>query len=140
MRAFTLDHFDTQPAFRDDLPESQPGAGELLVRVRASSVNPADAAIAAGMLKEMAKYEFPVTLGRDFAGVVEQTGDGVTSYQAGDEVFGFLLHANPAVHEGSWTELIVVPQDNYVAAKPASLDMTHAAAAPLAGITALAAE
>ena len=100
MRAFTLDGFETQPALRDDLAEPRPGSGELLVRVRASSVNPADVAIAAGLLKGIAEYEFPVTLGRDFAGVVERVGDGVTGYRAGDEVFGFLLHANPEVHDG----------------------------------------
>ena len=52
----------------------------------------------------MAEYEFPVTLGRDFAGVVEEAGSGVTRYGVGDEVFRFVLHANPAVHEGSWAD------------------------------------
>ena len=58
----------------------------LLVRVHASSVHPVDAFIAAGALQGMAEYEFPVTLGRDFAGVVEQVGSGVSRYRIGDEV------------------------------------------------------
>ncbi len=139
MRAFTLDSFDSPPRLRDDLPEPRPADNELLVRVQASSVNPADAAIAAGMLKEMAEHDFPVTLGRDFTGTVERTGSSVTRYQPGDEVYGFLLHANPTVHDGSWTELITVPEDNFIAAKPANLDHAQAGAAPLAGISALAA-
>ena len=139
MRAFTLNSFDTQPALRDDHPEPQTAENELLVRVHASSVNGADVAIASGMLKEMVEHEFPVTLGRDFAGTVDQVGEGVGRYQVGDEVFGFLLHANPTVHEGSWTELITVPENNFVAGKPRNLDMSQAGAAPLAAITALAA-
>ena len=139
MRAFTLDGFDAQPALRDDIPEPNVGDNELLVRVHASSVNAVDVFIAAGALKELAEHEFPVTLGRDFAGVAEQVGSGVTRYRAGDEVFGFVLHANATVHDGSWAELITVPEDNLVAAKPRSLDFAHAGAAPLAAITALAA-
>jgi NADPH:quinone reductase len=139
MRAFTLDSFGAQPALRDDLPEPSVGDNELLVRVHASSVNPVDVFIAAGGLKEMAEHEFPVTLGRDFAGVVEQVGSGVSRYRVGDGVYGFVLHANPAVHEGSWAELITVPENNQVAPKPRSLDVARAAAAPLAGIAAIAA-
>jgi len=139
MRAFTLDSFDAQPALRDDLPEPDPAANELLVRVRASSVNPVDVFIAAGALNEMAEHEFPVILGRDFAGTVERVGPAVTRYEVGADVFGFLLHANPTVHDGSWAELISVPEDNFVAAKPGNLDFEHAGAAPLAALTALAA-
>jgi NADPH:quinone reductase-like Zn-dependent oxidoreductase len=139
MRAFTLDSFDSPPRLRDDLPEPRPADNELLVRVHASSANPADAAISAGMLKDMAEHGFPVTLGRDFAGTVEQTGGSIAHYQPGDEVYGFLLHANPTIHDGSWTELITVPEDNFVAAKPANIDHPHAGAASLAGVTALAA-
>ncbi len=65
MRAFTLDRFESPPGLRDDLPVPGTGPDEMLVRERASSVNPVDAAIAAGMLKEMVEHEFPVTLGRD---------------------------------------------------------------------------
>jgi len=138
MRAFTLDTFGAQPTLREDMPEPSVGDDELLVRVHASSVNPVDVFIAAGGLKEMAEHEFPVTLGRDFAGVVERVGSGVSRYQVGDEVFGFVLHANPTVHEGSWAERISVPEDNEVATKPSSIDFAHAGAAPLAGIAALA--
>jgi NADPH:quinone reductase-like Zn-dependent oxidoreductase len=139
MRAFILESFDAQPALRDDVPEPSVGDGEVLVRVRASSVNPVDVFIAAGGMKEMAEHEFPVTLGRDFAGVVERVGSGVRGYAAGDQVYGFVLHANPTVRDGSWAELITVPEDRMVAAMPRSLDFAHAGAAPLAGIAAVAA-
>jgi NADPH:quinone reductase-like Zn-dependent oxidoreductase len=137
MRAFTITDSDAPPALRDDLPEPTPGAAELLVRVHASSANPVDNAIAAGMLKGMLEHEFPVILGRDYAGVVEQVGSGVTRYAAGDEVYGYLPHANPTVHDGSWAELVTVPEDNFVARAPEGVELATAGAAPLAGITAM---
>jgi NADPH:quinone reductase-like Zn-dependent oxidoreductase len=137
MKAFVLDRLDAPTRVRDDLPEPTPGEYALLVRVIASSVNPVDAAIAAGMLGTLADYEFPVVLGRDFAGTVEQTGAGVTRYAPGDEVYGFVPHVNPAVHDGSWSELIVVPEDRFVARKPTRVTFEAAGAAPLAGVTAL---
>jgi NADPH:quinone reductase-like Zn-dependent oxidoreductase len=138
MRAFTLEGFESTPGLRNDLPVPSVDAGELLVRVHASSVNPADAAIASGMLKGMAEYEFPVTLGRDFAGVVEEAGSGVARYEVGDEVFGFVLHANPAVHEGSWADYVVIAQDS-VARVPQGLSLETVGAAPVAGLTAIGA-
>jgi NADPH2:quinone reductase len=139
MRAFTLDGFDDQPGFRDDVPEPTLGERELLVRVSASSVNPVDGFIGGGALKEMAEHEFPVILGRDYSGVVERVGSEVSDYAEGDDVFGFLVHADPVVHGGTWAEMITVPQDASVARKPADVDVAHAGAAPLAGITAVAA-
>jgi NADPH:quinone reductase-like Zn-dependent oxidoreductase len=137
MRAFTLDSLDTAPALRDDLPAPVPGDGEVLVRVQASSVNPVDAAIAAGQLSGMVEHVCPVVLGRDYAGVVERAGAGVSRYSAGDEVYGFLPHANPTVHEGTWTERILVPEDRFIARKPAGVGLAEAGAAALAGITAM---
>lgn len=130
MRAFTLDGFGEQPGLRDDLAAPEPAAGELLVRVRASSVNPVDGFVAAGALKEMAEHVFPVVLGRDFAGTVEG--------EAGADVFGFVRHASPTVGKGSWAELIAVPEGT-VAAKPRTLDFEQAGAVPVAALTALAA-
>ena len=139
MRAFTLDSLESQPALRRDLPEPSPAVNEIVVRVHASSVNPVDVFIGMGALAEMFEHEFPVVLGRDFAGVVEQVGDEVSRYRVGDEVFGFVSHANPTVHAGSWADLIVLPEDNFVAAKPAGVDATAAGASPVAALSAIAA-
>jgi NADPH:quinone reductase len=139
MRGFVLDGFDTAPALREDLPPPTGGEHQLLVRVLSSSVNPVDAAIAGGMLREMVEHDFPVVLGRDYVGVVEQVGPGVADYREGDSVFGFLPHANPTVHDGSWCDLITVPQDAFVAPAPAGVERETVGAAPLAGISAIAA-
>src|SRR5688572_4281840 len=140
MRAVTLDAFDTPPRLRDDLSAPTPAPNDVLVRVHASSVNPADNGIAAGMLKQIGlEYEFPVILGRDYAGVVEQVGADVTRYSVGDDVFGFLLHANPTVHDGSWAELIAVPHDRFIGRAPQGVDLATAGTAPLAGIAAITA-
>ncbi|HKI22083.1 MAG TPA: NADP-dependent oxidoreductase [Gaiellaceae bacterium] len=140
MKAVALTALETPPALREDLPAPTPEPDEVLVRVRASSVNPADNSIAGGMLKQMGiEYEFPVILGRDYAGVVEQVGADVTRYSVGDEVFGFVLHANPTVREGSWAEFIVVPEDTSIAPAPTGVDAAIAGAAPVAGIAAMTA-
>jgi NADPH:quinone reductase-like Zn-dependent oxidoreductase len=139
MKAITLDELGTQPALRADLPAPTPGPGEVLIRVRASSVNPVDNAIAAGRLKDMVEHEFPITLGRDYAGVVEQVGSEVTGFSAGDEVFGFIGAMNPTVHAGTWAELIVVPESRPIARKPDGVDLATAGTAPLAATTAMSA-
>src|SRR5215213_11260775 len=138
MQAITLNEPGTQPAAREDLPAPTPADNEVLVRVRASSVNPVDGSIAAGLLSGMGvEHEYPVILGRDYVGTVEQTGAAVSGFKAGDEVFGFLLHANPTVRDGSWAELITVPQDMFIGRAPQSVDLATAGAAPLAGIAAI---
>jgi NADPH2:quinone reductase len=137
MRAFTLDSFERPAGLREDLPTPQAGPGQLLVRVQASSVNPVDAGIAGGHLKAMFPHKFPVLVGRDYAGVIEQVGADVSGYTAGDAVFGFVPGMSPGVHHGAWAELIVVPQDQ-VAHLPDGVDLAQAGAAPLAGVTALA--
>src|SRR5215213_1636493 len=137
MRAITLESFDSGPTLQD-IPTPQITPNEVLVRVRASSVNPVDGAIAAGMLKDMVEHEFPVVLGRDFAGIVEQAGSEVSGLSVGDEVFGFVPGMGPTVHNGSWAELIAVPE-SVATRKPDDIDAASAGAAPLAAITALSA-
>src|SRR4051794_26836646 len=117
LRAISLDSPETQPALREDLPEPTPGENEVLVRVHASSVNPVDNSIAAGMLAQM--------------------GGAVSAYRPGDHAFGFLLHANPTAHAGAWAELITVTEELSIAAVPDGVDLDVAGAAPLAGITAI---
>jgi D-arabinose 1-dehydrogenase-like Zn-dependent alcohol dehydrogenase len=132
MRAATWNELGAQPALRDDLPAPTPGASEVLVRAHASSVNPVDDGIAAGMVKDMVPHDFPVTLGRDFGRVVEPVGDGVTGVSAGDEVFGFVPAIAPTVHAGAWAELIAVPEAG-IRRKPDGVDT----AAALAAVTAV---
>lgn len=139
MKAINLTELGTQPALRADQSAPTRGPAEVLVRVRASSVNPVDNAIAAGLLKDMVEHVFPITLGRDYAGVVEQIGADVTGFSVGDEVFGFIPGMSPAVHAGSWAELIVVPESTSIARTPAGVDLASAGAAPLAATTAMAA-
>jgi NADPH2:quinone reductase len=138
MRAVTIDHEDAAPALRSDLPAPSPAAGEVLVRVAASSVNPMDGAIAAGMVKAMVEHVYPITLGRDFAGTVEAVGDGVGSVGVGDEVFGAVPAMVPVVHAGTWAEQIAVAE-TYLVRRPDSVDTAAAGAAAWAGTTAVAA-
>jgi NADPH:quinone reductase len=140
MRAITLNEPDTQPATREDLPPPAPTDNEVLVRVHASSVNPVDGSIAAGLLAQMGvEFEYPVTLGRDYAGTVERAGAAVSGFKEGDQVFGFLLHANPTARDGGWAELITVTEELSIAPVPEGVDLATAGAAPLAGIAAVTA-
>jgi NADPH:quinone reductase-like Zn-dependent oxidoreductase len=138
MKALVLEDFDSEPRLRDDLPDPEPAEGQIAVRIHASSVNPVDNAVAGGMLRDFAEYRFPVTLGRDFAGVAERIGSGVDSFEAGQEVFGFAPATDPDVHGGSWAEVTVVPAGQ-AARKPSGVDFASAGAAPVAALTAMAA-
>ena len=139
MKAITIEELGARPALSADQPAPTPGPDEVLVRVRASSVNPVDNAIAAGMLKDMVEHEFPITLGRDYAGIVEEIGDDVTDFSIGDEVFGFVPGMAPAVHDGAWAELVAVPEHISIGPAPDGVELAAAGAAPLAGITAVTA-
>src|SRR5215203_2504796 len=128
MRAITLERFESDPTLQE-IPTPQIAPNEVLVHVRASSVNPVDNAIVSGMLKDMVEHEFPILLGRDFAGVVERAGSDVRDLSEGDEVFGFVPGMGPTVHNGSWAELIAVPE-SVATRKPDDID----AAAPAAAV------
>src|SRR2546421_8975018 len=76
-----------------------PGAGELLVKVAASSVNGFDVATAAGYLQGAMEHRFPLVPGKDFAGTVEALGDGVVGFTVGEAVFGVVT--KPHLGSGS---------------------------------------
>lgn len=109
-----------------DLPKPTPGPRDLLVEVRAVSVNPVDTKIRAGS----ATTE-PKVVGWDAVGVVREVGSDVTLFQPGDEVF----YAGSIVRPGSYSEFHLV-DERIVGHKPKSLDNAHAAALPLTSITA----
>ena len=134
MLAITLESFDSSPELHE-VPTPQITPNEVLVRVHASSINGFDVAVASGMLQGMMEYQFPVTIGRSLAGVVEEVGSEVSRYQVGDEVFGFL--AKPVLHDGTWADYVASPEDTFIASRPMSLDFLEAGALPLAGVSAL---
>lgn len=136
MRAFVLEGFNAGPRLRDDLRVPEIGGGDVLIRVHASSINPVDVYGATGALQGLVEHEFPVTLGRDLAGVVERAGNDTARCRVGDEVFGFIPQ-QPVLHRGAFTDWVAVRDDFFIARKPASVDFLHAAAVPVAGIAAL---
>ena len=135
MKAVAIDDFGASPRLHD-LPVSEPGEGEVLVRVRASSVNGFDVSVANGRLKGMIEHHFPVVLGRDFAGTVEAAGPGVESLRPDDAVFGVVT--KPALGDGAFGEYVTAPVA-YTARVPAGLDLAVAGTLGLAGTAALAA-
>lgn len=132
MRAFAIDEFGQRGSIRD-LPDPVPGDGEILVRMAAASVNPVDAAVVAGYLKDMMEHRFPLVPGSDGAGVVEAVGSGA-GFEIGDEVFG--VPGKPYFGQGTYAELAILSVGG-VARTPAGLDHTQAAAIPVAGGTGL---
>lgn len=134
MKAMIINTYGENARFESteiDTPEVK--AGHLLVRIAASSVNTVDT-----MIKAMGKDlplspDTPAILGMDFAGTVEQVGDGVSGFTAGDEVYG--CAGGLADLPGTLAEYIVADAD-LVARKPKNLSMKESAALPLVAITA----
>ncbi len=115
----------------EEAPRPEPAADEILIEVRATSVNPVDWKIRQGWLQNFIPHRLPLILGWDVAGVVTQAGSQVTSLQPGDAVY-----ARPDLaRDGAYADYIVVKAAE-VAHKPTTVDFEQAAAIPLAGITA----
>ena len=133
MQAMIIRSYGGPDAFEAaEVPTPRPGRGEVLVRVRGSSVNPIDVKTRAGRGTAAAIAGFPIVLGHDFAGVVEQVPYAAHPLQPGDRVYG--MGRAPRTG-GSFAEFISVSSMS-VAPMPASLDFAHAAAVPLAALTA----
>lgn len=120
------------PFVRRLLPRPLPAAGEVLVRIAASGVNPLDAKIRAGKAAH-ARHPLPAVLGMDMAGTVLAVGPDVTRFRVGDAVFG--MTGGVGGVPGTLSEYAAVDAD-LLAHKPAALSMADAAALPLVFITA----
>lgn len=137
MKAIAIDDFDTRPALHD-LPRPEPAEAPVLVRMQASSVNGYDVAVTNGALSDVT-YEFPIVLGRDFAGTVEAIGVGVTGFEIGERVFGVNMkpRLGMPLKDGTFAEFTSVPTE-FVAKIPDGVMTEDAGALGLAGSAALA--
>jgi NADPH:quinone reductase-like Zn-dependent oxidoreductase len=115
-----------------DVPQPEPEAGEVLVKVRAAGINPGEAKIRDGLLAERWPATFPSGQGSDLAGVVERLGEGVTAVAVGDEVIGWVDTRS------SHAEYVVVDAEN-LTPRPAGVPWEAAGGLPIAGATAWAA-
>lgn len=112
----------------DDVPTPEPGAGEVLVRVSGSGINPVDWKIREGHDKDAFPVEFPATVGFEYSGTIEKLGDGVEGFAVGDEIYGI-------EHAGTCADYLVTKPGGF-ALKPASMDLPDSGGIPLASMTA----
>jgi NADPH:quinone reductase-like Zn-dependent oxidoreductase len=134
MRAIVIDEWGGRDAIHEVELDPPPVAPDgLLVRVRAAGVNPVDTKVRGGYMAEKLPYHFPLILGWDVAGIVEQAGPAVTAFKPGDEVYGYIRRHH--LQFGTYAEYATAT-DTYFAHKPSRLSFEQAAAIPLSGLTA----
>jgi NADPH:quinone reductase-like Zn-dependent oxidoreductase len=111
----------------EEAPRPKPGEGQVLLRMHAAGVNPADWKMRAGLYKSFQSLPMPWMPGLEGAGVVDLLGAGVSQFQVGQAVFGFI--------SGAYAEFAAAPVEN-LQAKPAQLTFEEAAAVPVGSLTA----
>ncbi len=110
----------------EDVPEPAPQAGEVLVKVAATSINPVDWKLRSGSLQQVMPLQLPAILGRDVAGTVERVGEGVRDFRPGDRVMGLVNQTYAQFLVAKAAELTKIPD---------KLDTQQAAALPLVTLT-----
>jgi NADPH:quinone reductase-like Zn-dependent oxidoreductase len=132
MKAVRIHQFGGPEVLRyEEAPLPQISSDEVLIKVYASSVNPVDWKIREGRSQERFPTNFPLTLGWDVSGVVEEVGPAVKDFKKGDEVYGRPFPTK----NGAYAEYIAV-RENEISIKPAGITHDQAAAVPLACLTA----
>jgi len=131
MKAVRIHEFGGADVLRvEDIPEPILGESEVLILVRAASVNPVDYKIREGRYPAVKAEQLPVILGRDVCGVVQEVGRSAGRFRPGDEVFAMLPQ-----DRGGYAQWVTAPS-GLCAAKPRTLDFVQAASVPLAALTA----
>ncbi|WP_017186128.1 NADP-dependent oxidoreductase [Alkalibacillus haloalkaliphilus] len=132
MKAIVINEYGRKEQLQEqEVTKPTPGDGQVLVKQHATSINPIDWKLREGYLKEMVPMEFPLILGWDSAGVVEEVGEGVTDFKVGDRVF-----TRPQLtNRGTYAEYIVTEAD-ILAHIPENISFNEAASVPLTALTA----
>ncbi|WP_433367788.1 NADP-dependent oxidoreductase [Actinoplanes sp. CA-142083] len=115
----------------EDVERPVPGAGQVLIRVAATSFNGVDGNIRAGFMQGPIPVTLPHTPGIDVSGTIAAPADGVAGFEVGDQVVGFL----PMAGDGAAAEYVVAPAE-ILAPAPARVPLADAAALPTVGLTA----
>jgi NADPH:quinone reductase-like Zn-dependent oxidoreductase len=117
-----------------DFPDPSAGAGQVLVEVKAVSINPVDYKVKRGDLRLLSGSKFPRILGSDFAGIVKEAGSNVSKFKPGDRVFGVasVIFGKP----GTLSQLLAIDQKS-VWTIPPEMSFEEAASMPVAALTAL---
>lgn len=130
MKAFILEKYGS--SMREvGMPEPVLGEHEVLVRVNAAGINPADERLRSGGFKQIFPFTLPMVLGSEFSGEVVAAGPGATKFQPGMQVFTY----PDLARMGAFAEFVAVHED-HLALVPQALDARQAAALPVAGLTA----
>ncbi|NLR77694.1 NADP-dependent oxidoreductase [Chitinophaga eiseniae] len=133
MKAVAVSKFKDIPAVMD-LPKPAVRPGTVLIKVAAAGINPFDWKMVDGIMDGAMPHQFPLIMGVDGAGTVEEVGEGVTRFKKGDKVYGQFIHA--PIGEGSYAEYAIVPEKSGLTLAPSSLSAAEAAAVPTSGMTA----
>lgn len=129
MKAIRIHEYGGASVLRhDDVPRPVPGPGEVLIRVAATSFNPSEIGLRSGLLRSIFPLDLPHTLGWDVAGTIVDVGSGVHRPAGGDHVIGLLGSGAAAEFVSADARLLV--------AAPTAIPLAHAAAIPVAGLTA----
>jgi len=120
---------DSSLAF-NDIPKPKVSANQVLIQVKAASINPIDRMILAGQLKKYRKCNLPFTLGYDVSGIIVDKGSNVEDLSLGDEVYSRV----PTNQPGTFAEFVAVDSD-VVFTMPTNVNFSQAAALPLVGLT-----
>lgn len=117
-----------------DFPDPVTGEGQLLIEVKAVSINPVDYKVKKGVARFLTTVKFPRVFGSDFSGIVKQTGSGVTQFKSGDRVYG----ASPVIwgKPGALAQMLAI-DEKYARAIPEGMSFEEAASLPIAALTAL---
>jgi NADPH:quinone reductase-like Zn-dependent oxidoreductase len=134
MRAVAVRKFRTEPELMD-LPKPSPASNEILVRMVAAGVNPFDWKVIDGALEGVMPHVFPMVVGVEGAGRVEEAGAHAKTRPPGSKIFGQLLHAPVGV--GTWADYITVPDDHALGRVPDGVSFDEAAALSVSGLTGL---
>nr|WP_295870800.1 NADP-dependent oxidoreductase [uncultured Chitinophaga sp.] len=135
MKAIAVSEFKGIPTLMD-LPKPAVRPGTVLVKVQAAGINPFDWKMIDGIMNNgKTPHQFPLIMGVDGAGVIEEVGEGVTHFKKGDLVYGQFIHM--PIGEGSYAEYAIVPEKAGLTMAPMRISPEEAAAVPTSGMTAL---